>query len=134
MRVKVANASMIGTVDERRLAALYWRTRGFSPCWFAPLRGLGTTAFLLTLGVQEWYCGEERRETDYDFSVRNRISKFHGYLPSFWCVLFSDLISATSIFAAPGGGSKVKRKSDSFVWKSQLEKMAVYSGVPSSSL
>jgi hypothetical protein len=54
MCIKVANAPVIVTVDECRLAALHWRARGFrTRRWFAALRGLGTTALLLTLGVQE---------------------------------------------------------------------------------
>src|ERR1017187_9539932 len=136
MCIHVADASMIGTVNDRGLAALHGCACGFrTGRWFAALRWLRTTALLLTLlGVQEWYRNQKRGEADADFPARNRIGKFHGYLPSFLCVWFSALISFTSIFDAPAGGSKVKRKSGSFVWKSQLEKIAVYSGVPSSSL
>jgi hypothetical protein len=135
MRVKVANASMIGTVDERGLAALHGCARRFSPGWFATWRGLGVTALLLALlSVEERPCHQERHQGDADVSARNRIGKSHVYLPSFLCDWFSDLISATSIFDAPGGASKANRKSGSLVWKSQWEKIAVYSGVPSSSL
>ena len=135
MRVHVADASMIGTVDAHGLAALDGCARGLTPGrGFAPRCGLGSLGLLLALGVKKRQCDQKGREANPDFPARNRIGKFHGYLPSFLCVWFSALISFTLIFEAPAGGSKVKRKSGSFVWKSQLEKIAVYSGVPSSSL
>ena len=51
-------------------------------------------------------------------------------MPPLFCAWFSALISATLIFVAPDGGSKLNRKSGQFRFKVPVGKIAVYCGDP----
>src|SRR5258706_15365238 len=59
--VHMPDASMGGTVDERRLTVLYGCARGF-----AALCGLGTTALLLALALQKRPCDQNGSEVGPD--------------------------------------------------------------------
>jgi hypothetical protein len=63
MRVHVANASMIGAVDDRRLVALDRRAGGLAPGRrFTSLRRLGSLGLLLMLlGIEDWPRDQEGR-------------------------------------------------------------------------
>ena len=115
MRVNVTDGSVIDAIHDDG-TALHWCARGYaSRCGFTPLCGLGSLGLLRTLGVNQREGRQQRQQTDPDLSDGSNIGKSHDYLPSFLCAWFSLLISATLIFAAPVGGSKLNTKSGSLV-------------------
>ena len=82
--------------------------------------GKSTTTRLM-LGLLGMLCGEqrearqERQQADPDGPDGNTMDESHDYLTSFSCAWLLLLISATLISAAPGGGSKLNKKSGSLV-------------------
>src|SRR5579871_533407 len=83
---------------------------------------------------QEGQGSDDCRQTGCEEVSREEMGALHDYLPSFFCASFWALIAATPILDAPGGGSKLNRKSGSFPSKSQCENSAMNCGEFSSSL
>jgi len=142
--VRMTKAPMVRPIDKSGSALRYRRARGFGsrrlgPRWLGShgfgWAGFGSTGFAPTLlGKGQRQGREQREQTNPETRTRPEGGKSHGYLPSGLCVWLAFLISVTSIFDAPAGGSNVNRKSGSLVSKSQWESIEVYCGEPSSSL
>ena|ERR1017187_3355598 len=132
--VRMTEAPVVRPIDKSGSALRHGRARGLGSRGFGWARFDSTGFAPALLGKGQRQGREQREQTNPETRTRREGGKFHGYLPSGLCVWLAFLISATSIFDAPDGGSNVNRKSGNLFTKSQLEKIAVYCGEPSSSL